>query len=203
MGLPVEKKSYTIQEYLLMEEKAADRHEFHDGEILMMCAGTFRRSQINVNFMGTIHPLLKCSPCHALGCDMRLRIADRPHYIYADISVVCGKPQFDPDDPKKTTIMNPRLVVEVLSESTESYDRGAKFDLYRQIPSLEEYVLVSQWQPMIETFFRQSTDTWLLSVFKGPTATIHSLQITLPLAEIYAGVEFEAPPPPPAAATGG
>jgi Uma2 family endonuclease len=127
---------------------------------------------------------------------MRLRIQGRSSYIYPDISVVCGQPKFDPDDPKQTTILNPRLVVEVLSESTESYNRGAKFDLYRQVPSLEEYVLVSQDQPLVESFMRQDKGAWLLNVFKGlgTAVTLRSLQIELPLAEIYEGVEFENPP---------
>ena len=128
MGLPAEKRKYTTQEYLEMEEKAVERHEFHDGEILMMSGGTLRHSRIVMNTGATLHALLKGKPCFALDSNMRVRISDRWHYVYPDISVVCGTPIFDPDDPKKTTIINPRVVIEVLSESTESYDRGGKFD---------------------------------------------------------------------------
>jgi Uma2 family endonuclease len=151
MGLPAEKRRYTIAEYLEMEEKAVDRHEFHDGEILAMSGGTYAHSRISTNLTIMIGNLLDGHPCHPLGSDMRVRIPGQRDYIYPDISVICGEPQFDPDDPKKTTVINPRVVIEVLPESTESYDRGAKFELYRQIPSLDEYVLVSQLQPQVET----------------------------------------------------
>jgi Uma2 family endonuclease len=192
MGPPTQINKYTIQEYLEMEEKAVDKHEFHDGEILMMSGGTLRHSRIVMNTGATLHALLKGKPCFALDSNMRVRISDRWHYVYPDISVVCGAPIFDPDDAKKTTIINPRVVIEVLSESTELYDRGGKFDFYRQIPSLEEYVLVSQSQPMVETYLRQPKDsTWLFSPFKGPTATLRSLQISMPFAEIYDGIDFE------------
>jgi Uma2 family endonuclease len=107
--------------------------------------------------------------------------------------VVCGPPEFDPDDRKQTTIINPRLVVETLSESTESYDRGRKFDLYRQIPSLQEYVLVSQDEPLVETFLREAHGAWLFNPWKGldKSVELKSISISVPLAEIYEGLEFE------------
>ncbi len=193
MGLPAEKHRYTIQEYLQLEERAVDRHEFHNGEILAMSGGTHAHSVINANVIATLHSKLKGSPCVALESNMRVRIAHHGDYAYPDASVVCGKAQFDPDDVKKTTIINPRVVVEVLSDSTESYDRGAKFTLYRQIPSLEEYILVSQREPQIETFLQQPDGSWLFNAWKGSEASamVRSLDVTLPLAEIYSRVEFE------------
>jgi len=193
MGLPAVKRRYTIAEYLQMEEKARDRHEFHDGEILAMSGGTYGHSRINTQLLIALGNRLKGKSCHPLDSNMRVRIATRWDYLYPDISVVCGKPQFDPADPKKTTILNPRVVVEVLSESTELYDRGGKFDLYRQIPSLQEYILVSQTQPLVETFRRRSKGTWLFDSAKGLKATVKlpSLKIALPLRDIYAGMEFD------------
>jgi Uma2 family endonuclease len=192
MGPSVETRRFTIQEYLEMEEKAVGRHEFHDGVISALDPCSYRHSKINVNLIKSIHAALKCDSCDPLGIDMRVRIARLPHYVYPDIKVICGKPQFDSDAPDQTAILNPRVVIEVLSESTELYDRGAKFDLYRQIPSLEEYVLISQWQPMVETYLRQPQEnTWLFSPFKGPLATLRSLQINLPFSEIYAGIDFK------------
>lgn len=158
-----------------------------------MSGGTFAHSRINLNVGATLNAALKDDPFTTLDSNMRVRIGRQEDYVYPDISVVCGPPQFDPDDLKKTTIINPRLVVEVLSDSTESYDRGAKFDLYRQVPSLEEYILVSQREPLIETFLRQADGAWLFNAWKGAEATVivRSLNITLPLAEIYSRVEFE------------
>jgi Uma2 family endonuclease len=189
MGLPAEKPRHTIQEYLALEASARDRHEFHEGEILMMSGGTYAHSRITTQLIIALGNRLKGGECHPLDSNMRVRIPGRAVFIYPDISVVCGPPQFDVDDPKLTTIINPRLIVEVLSESTESYDRGAKFDLYRQIPSLEEYVLLSQHQPLAETFFRQGAN-WLFSDFKGPQLSLRSLQIEIPLAEVYSGINL-------------
>jgi Uma2 family endonuclease len=196
VGLRATKRLFTIAEYLQLEEKAVDRHEFHDGEILAMSGGTYGHSRINAQAMIALGNRLKGKACHPLDSNMRVRIPGRRNYIYPDISVVCGKPKFDPDDPKRTTIINPRVVVEVLSESTESYDRGAKFDLYRQIPTLEEYVLVSQDQPLVETYQRRDQGEWLFKAWKGlkMTVKLRSLKINVPLAEVYSGVEFEPPP---------
>jgi Uma2 family endonuclease len=195
MTAPAEKRRYTIEEYLTMEEKALDRHEFHDGEILAMSGGTYRHSRINTNFLVAIGNRLRGTPCEPLDSNMRVRIANRASYVYPDISILCGGPQFDADDPKQTTITNPRIAIEVLSESTERYDRVGKFNLYREIPSLQEYVLVSQWEPLVETFLRQPEDAWLFNPHQGVQSPLllRSLQISIPLAEIYAGVEFDPP----------
>ncbi|HEY8668138.1 MAG TPA: Uma2 family endonuclease [Tepidisphaeraceae bacterium] len=197
MGLPVEKRRYTIAEYLQLEEASEVRHEFHDGEILAMSGGTVWHSRINGNTMISVGQRLKGKPCFLLDSNMRVRIPPLRSYVYPDISFVCGRAEFDLDDPKKTTIINPRAIVEVLSDSTERYDRGVKFDLYRQIPSLQEYILVSQTQPLIETFFRQTAGAWLFNAWKGlqTVVRIRSLEIDLPLADVYSGVEFEQPPP--------
>ncbi len=203
MTVPVEKHRHTIEEYLRLEEKALDRHEFHDGEILAMSGGTYRHSRINTNTLVELATRLKGKPCHPLDSNMRVRIALLPRYVYPDINVVCGPPEFDPADSKQTTILNPRVVVEVLSDSTESYDRGAKFELYREIPSLQEYVLVSQREPLVETFLRQADGTWLFKAWKGAESSValRSLEVSLPLAEIYSGVEFEPAAHGPTGAT--
>ena len=193
MGLPAEKHRYTIAEYLALEEKAQERHEFHDGEILMMSGGTYRHSAICSNLNRFLGNRLDGKPSRPLDSNMRVRIAAQSKYLYPDTSVLCGPPAFDPDDPKETTILNPRIVFEVLSDSTESYDRGAKFQMYRQIPSLEEYVLVSQSGPLVETFLRQPAGGWLLQTWKDlqSAASLQSVQIDLPLSEIYFGVDFQ------------
>ncbi|MDB5290945.1 MAG: hypothetical protein JWL69_2186 [Phycisphaerales bacterium] len=126
---------------------------------------------------------------------MRVRVPPTDRYVYPDAMVVCGQPQFDPQDPNRTTIINPRVIFEVLSESTEAYDRGAKFTRYREIESLEEFVLVSQDRPLIEAYTRQPGGTWLLAPSSGidVVAALRSLQISLPLSEIYADVSFATP----------
>ena len=194
MTVPVEKRRYTIAEYLAMEEKATDRHEFHDGEILAMSGGTYRHSRSNTILLVALGTRLRGTPCEPLDSNMRVRITGRRSYLYPDISIVCGGPQFDIDDPKQTTITNPRIVVEVLSDSTELYDRGAKFSLYREIPSLQQYVLVSQHEPLVETYLRQAEGAWLLNPIKGIASSLllPSVNLGIPLTEIYVGVEFEA-----------
>jgi Uma2 family endonuclease len=114
--------------------------------------------------------------------------------MYPDATVICGRPVLDRSDPHQETVINPRVIVEVLSPSTESYDRRDKFDSYRQIDSMGEYVLVSQDTPRIEVLRRQADGSWAITVFSGmdATATLQSIEVELPLNEAYAGVEFPA-----------
>jgi Uma2 family endonuclease len=107
MSLPLENHRHTISEYLQLEEKSELRHEFHDGEVLAMSGGTYRLSRINMNFGAALNARLKGKPCHPLDSNMRVRIPRLLRYLYPDISVVCGPPEFDADDPKQTTIINP------------------------------------------------------------------------------------------------
>jgi Uma2 family endonuclease len=127
--------------------------------------------------------------------DLRVRIPRKVLYTYPDATVVCGPGEFDKEGAAGETLTNPRLIVEVLSASTELYDRGKKFALYREIPSLVEYVLVSQTDPRVETFFRHDDGGWSFGPFAGLNSTVKlmSLGIELSLADVYAGVEFPAP----------
>jgi Uma2 family endonuclease len=153
---------------------------------------------INTNLIAAVSRLLAGKPCRPLDSNMRVRISGKSSYVYPDISVVCGGPIFDADDPKQTTITNPRVVIEVLSESTESYDRGGKFNLYGSVVSLEEYLLVSQRRPLIETYLRQADGTWTFTSYEGMESSVllRSLQISIPLAEVYADVSFDGAPGP-------
>ena len=193
MTVPVEKRRYTIAEYLAMEEKATDRHEFHDCEILAMPADSYRHSRTNTNLLELLGTRLRATPGEPLDSNMRVRITGRRSYLYPDISIVCGGPQFDADDPRQTMITNPRIVVEVSSHSTELYDR-VKFRLYREIPSLRQYVLGLTARTLAETYLRQAEGAWLLNPIKGLPSSLllQSPHVSIPLAEIYAGVEFEA-----------
>ena len=195
MDRSVTEKRYSIAEYLQREIVAVDRHEYHDGEILAMSGGTYRHAAAAGNLFIALGTRLKGSPCRPLGSDMRVRIPSLASYVYPDISIVCGGPQFDSDDPKQTTITNPKVVIEVLSPSTEIYDRVQKFTLYRELASMQEYVLVSQDQAMIENYRRQEDQRWSFGTWMGRESSLRlsSLEITIPLAEIYDGVDFDDP----------
>lgn len=190
MTLPVATQRFTPEEYLRLEAAAEMKHEYHAGEILAMSGGTYEHSRISANVIGEIGSRLEGTPCFVLESNMRVRLAREDRYVYPDASVVCGEPRFDPLDAKRTTITNPGLIVEVLSEGTEAYDRGAKFTAYRDLESFEEYVLVSQDLPQIETFARQADGTWVFSVSRGLEAVtrLRTQKIELPLAEVYAGL---------------
>lgn len=194
--MPLEQRRYTVAEYLALEEKAARKSEFHDGEILAMSGGTFESSQIMLNLYGVLFARLRGRPCRALESNMRVRVGRQLDYVYPDASIVCGPPEFDPDDQKKTTILNPTVVFEVLSESTEAYDRGRKFAYYRLVESMREYVLVSQSEPLLETFRRHADGNWQITVHRGTgaVAPLTSVGIDLALSEIYDRIDFPAEP---------
>ncbi len=196
MQAPVQKgKRYTIAEYLAMEELAVERHEFHDGEILAMSGGTLEHSAIAANIIRELGYALKEKPCRVFTSDLRVWIAGAATYVYPDVSVICRQPQHDPNDPRGQGVTNPRLIVEVLSESTEAYDRGDKFRRYLELESLREYMLVSQTSPRVELYSRQEDGAWLFRHFSGlqEQVTLRSLEMSIELAEIYRGVEFAAP----------
>lgn len=155
---------------------------------------------ITVNVLATIHAKLTGKQCRVYSSDLKIAVGSSADIQYPDGSVICGPPEFHPADPKHRLVTNPRVIVEVLSPTTEAYDRGAKFSLYRTLPSLQEYVLVSQDKPMIETFVRQADGRFVIAAtFAGldATATFSALNIQIALAEVYAGVTFPEPIPQP------
>ena len=197
MGMPVEKRRYTVSEYLAFERSAHEKHEYSNGEILVMSGGSYNHSLILANLIRELGNALKGKPCRALESNLRVRIPRTPLYTYPDASVICGEPQFDTNDDALETITNPRALFEVLSPTTEAFDRGEKFTRYRQLDSLQEYILISQDSPRVESFLKQPDGTWLFSAISGPDARValKSLAIEISLAEIYAGITFapEAP----------
>lgn len=199
MGLPQAKRLYTVEEYFRLEGDARDRHEYHGGEILAMAGGSADHSLIITNLIADVHARLKGKPCRVYEGNLRVRAGAAPCYVYPDATVVCGHREFDPADPNGETVTNPRVVFEVLSPSTEAYDRGEKFDGYREAGPLEEYVLIWQRTPRVEVFTRQGDGTWSFVAVTGldAAARLRALQVDLPLAEVYAGVEFPPPEPPP------
>lgn len=194
MGVAQPVKRLTEIEYLDLERSLESKNEFFAGEMFAMSGGTPLHSQIATNLAREIGNKLKGRDCILYNSDLRLKVEATGLFTYPDLSVVCGPLQFAPgtDD----TVVNPRLIIEVLSDSTEAYDRGKKFENYRQMPSLREYLLVSQKEPRIEQFVRQETEQWLLREAAGLEAALAlpSLEIKILLAEVFAGVEFVPAP---------
>jgi Uma2 family endonuclease len=176
--------SYTAEEYLTLERGASYKSEFHDGQIYAMTGASRKHNLITVNIAGELRSQLKKRPCEAYSNDMRVKAAEAHSYHYPDIAVACGTLQFE--DSHVDTLLNPTLLVEVLSPSTEAYDRGGKFAHYRKIVTLREYLLVSQDQPSIERYVRQG-DVWILSEAVGLEASVprESIDCVLSLREVY------------------
>ena len=185
-------RRYTVSEYLELEHASAVKHEFRDGELLDMSGGTATHSLISTNVIATLHSRLRDTPCRVFDGNLRVQIYRTVRYAYPDAMVVCGEVQFATADARHTTITNPKLVVEVLSPSTESRDRGEKFAAYIRNPALEAYVMVAQDEARVETFVRQENGTWSFAYFEGASATaaLPSLGIELPLGEVYARIDF-------------
>ncbi len=163
--------------------------------MIEMAGGTFEHAAIAANLISKITAKLEGKPCRALGSDLRVRISDFGHYCYPDVTIVCGPPIFDPPD-KRTTIVNPQLVIEISSASTAADDRGDKFYDYMSIATLQDYLIVSQDRARVDTFYRQSDGIWAIGPsFEGLNAEVvfRSLQIPLALSEVYAGVVFPDP----------
>lgn len=180
---------YTIQEYLAREKAATTKSEFYRGQIFPMSGASIPHNVIVGNIFGRLYGKLDGSGCNAFGSDQRIRVPANTLDTYPDVSIICGELERDLED--RNAIVNPRVIFEVLSPSTESYNRGKKFDLYRDIPSLQVYVLVSQNELLVERFTRQR-DSWLLDCFKGLDDAVDFgiVNCSLTLAEIYRGVEF-------------
>ncbi|HEU0010582.1 MAG TPA: Uma2 family endonuclease [Verrucomicrobiae bacterium] len=184
----------TEREYLDVERAADFKSEFFDGEMFAMAGGTPMHSLIATNLAVEFSNQLRGQPCVPFNSDLRMKVEATGLFTYPDLSVVCGELQFanDSDD----TIVNPTVLAEVLSNSTEAYDRGKKFEHYQKIPTLKEYLLVSQREPHIELFLRQSNGDWLLRQSAGLDAglVIPSLNITVSLARVFANVKFVPAP---------
>jgi Uma2 family endonuclease len=179
------------QEYLARERLADVRSEFYRGEILVMGGGSPRHSLIKTNLLCELRNALKGRPCTAYDSVLRIRVSATGLYTYPDASVICGELEFD--DQQRDTVLNPTLLAEVLSESTEAYDRGKKFGHYRQLASLQEYLLVAQDSPRLERFARNPDGTWTLTVVSGMDQSLDlpAIGVRLSLAEVFDKVEFD------------
>jgi Uma2 family endonuclease len=160
MNEPARRLSTTFAEYVAEERSSATKHEWLNGEVFDMAGGTIEHGALAANTIGELLRLLRGRPCRVYTSDVRVRVAATGLATYPDASVVCGKLERDPEDDN--TVLNPVVLVEVLSDSTEAYDRGEKFAHYRRIDSLRDYVLVSQREPLLEHYARNDDGTWTL-----------------------------------------
>lgn len=180
----------TPEEYLAAERAAAWRSEYVAGEVVAMSGGSLRHNLVAGNVLASLHGQLRHRPCWVAGSDMRVKVSETGLFTYPDVVAVCGEARFD--DGERDTLLNPTLIVEVLSRTTEAYDRGEKFAHYRRIESLAEYVLVSQKRVLVERFSRQSDGSWNLEAFEdlGGEVALPSIGGFLRLAEVYEKVDL-------------
>jgi Uma2 family endonuclease len=183
-------KRYTVAEYLAMERESETKHEYFDGEIFAMAGGNDARSLLAMNVSGELRQLLKNGPCRVYTSDMRVACPSGLR-TYPDVTVACGDPRFE--DPRRDTLLNPQVVIEVLSPSTEKYDRGKKFANYQSISSLREFVLILQEQMRVEHYSRDSgANEWILRTITNPDDSVFfpSIDCQIPLSEIYSKVQL-------------
>jgi len=188
---------YSAEEYLEFERQAEERHEYLDGFIYAMAGESPLHADISANLVGLLHEQLRDSPCRVRTKDTKVRSGPTQRRImkglfsYPDVVVICGEPQYH--DEHRDVVINPRVIIEVLSESTEARDRGVKFHRYQTwSPTLTDYVLVSQQTPLIEHFERQADGSWSLRIYQGieESFTIKSINCTLRLSDVYARIVF-------------
>lgn len=200
MSLPQTIARHTVEEYLALERESEERHEYLDGQIYAMAGESNEHADISSNLVGILNPQLRGTPCRVWtkdskvlsGPGIRSYKSIKGLFSYPDIVVVCGEPRFL-DDHHRDVLLNPTLIIGVLSPSTESFDRGEKFWRYRtHLASLTDYVQVSQALPLIEHFRRQSNDEWVLSTVSDMAGSLHlaSINCTLRMSEIYDRVTF-------------
>ena len=184
-------KLITPEEYLEREAQAEYKSEYHDGEIFALAGGSANHNLITGNIYAALRQMLSQRPCRTFINDMRLNVKQSGLYTYPDVMVICGKTEFAPG--RDDTVTNPIVIVEVWSDSTKAYDRGEKFAMYRQIPTLQEYVMIDQSQFYVE-HSRRDGNFWVLETLDAMDAilVLPSLQCEMPLATIYEKVEWQS-----------
>lgn len=181
---------YSPQEYLKLERKAEYKSEYFAGEIFAMSGASEEHNLIVGNVFAALHTQFRGRPCKVYASDMRVKVSKTGLYTYPDVVAVCEEAQLE--DDQLDTLLNPTVLIEVLSKSTEAYDRGDKAGHYRKLPSLAEYLLISQDKPHVEHYVRQSDNRWLLSEASElhDIVTLPAVGCTLSLADVYDKVDF-------------
>lgn len=183
----------TPEEYLEIERKAPFKSEFYDGEMFAMAGAGWAHNLVVWNVIAELGSQLRGRPCSGFPSDIRVRVTATGLYTYPDVVVVCAKPEFL--DERRDTLLNPTLIVEVLSPSTEAYDRGRKFEHYRSIETLREYLLISSDRVLVERYTRQQAGQWLFTSFGNSADAIdlESVGCRVTAAALYDKVDFSAP----------
>jgi Uma2 family endonuclease len=191
MALP--QTRVTPEDYLAFERASEEKHEYYAGEIFAMTGASTNHNRIVGSTYAALYAQLRERPCDILANDMRVKVPATGLYTYPDISILCEEPQFE--DSEVDTLLNPTVIIEVLSPSTEAYDRGKKFQHYRTIPSFQEYLLISQDNVRVEHYRRQGNDKWEMADAHtlDATITLPSVNCTLRLSDIYEKAQFNHP----------
>lgn len=184
------KRKYTVEDYMQIEAASGQKHEYYNGEIFAMASAKWDHNVIASNLMGMLHPKLKGSPCQVSGSDMRVLVEENGLYTYPDLLIVCGQPKFKDND--EYNLMNPSVIIEVLSPSTKEYDRGDKFKLYQGLSSLREYLLIDSKSVLVELFIKNEKGEWIPQKYHRleDSFMLETTGTTLSLEEIYARTQF-------------
>ena len=188
---PVPKYNYvTPADYLSMERKSQHKHEYWQGEVFAMSGASWNHNVIARNLNTIVLPFLKGKPCSMFGSDLRIHIPENTLYTYPDFSIICGVPETT--DEEQDTVIKPAAIIEILSPTTKSYDRGDKFNLYRQIPTLQEYILIDSETVSVEHFIKTNVHEWVLTEWKDITQsfTIKTVGMPVALQELYLDIKF-------------
>jgi len=190
------KPRYSLEDYFELERTSEEKWEWFNGEVFCMSGVSPNHGLVEINFAALLSNKLEGRNCRVFPADIRIKTPAAPPYRYADLSVLCGRPIYE-NIGGVETLTNPELIVEVLSRSTEAYDRGDKFTYYKSIPSLREYLLVAQHRPHISQFVKQSDDSWNQTEVNDLAASLYlpSIDCTLALNEVYRGIEFGSATP--------
>ena len=191
-ALPEPQQFYSLNDYFALETTDDQRHEYYHGEIFAMSGGSVNHNRISVSVATSFAGALAGKPCEVFVADLRLLVKSRQLYTYPDVMVVCGKLEYAQN--RTDLITNPTVIVEVLSPSTENYDRGKKFNFfYRTVETLRDYVLIDQDRILVEHLRRSDERTWLLTVLEelSETLVLESIGVSIPVGEIYQRVDWQ------------
>jgi Uma2 family endonuclease len=191
MILQTDKQYYTPEEYLTLEEKATEKHEYRDGEIALMPGGTTNHNQIAGNFYRQFPLKIQNQDYYVYINDVRLWIAQYRIFTYPDVMVIKGKPMYEGKGTSNVT--NPLIIVEVLSQSTRDYDRTDKFQYYRSIPEFREYILIDQYRFYVSQYFKQEDGKWIFNDYQGEDSVLKLAcdEFEISFQDLYERVDFE------------
>lgn len=192
MTQAIERRNYTVEEYLELEINSEERHEYLDGEVVCVTGGTPNHNKIAGNFYAALNVGLKRQPYDVFVTDQRLWIPQKRIYTYPDVMVIAQPIEYQ--EGRRDTLVNPLLLAEVLSDSTQNYDRGGKFLAYRSIPTLQEYILIDQDSIHVEQFCKTDRNRWTLTEFEDTAEILElrSLPLQMVIGDLYDKIEFEA-----------